>query len=103
MGEFLNTSSQTISRYESGKRGTNQDILFSLAEYFKVNINDFFPPTNSELATTLATDNETGYKVQLLSDEPFSSLPKEEQEQLIEMAMDQLYEMKRKIKYEKES
>ena len=46
LGELLNTTSQTISRYESGKRGTDQDILFKLAEYFHININDFFPPTN---------------------------------------------------------
>lgn len=44
LGEFLNTTSQTVSRYESGKLKTNQDILYKLAEYFKVSVNDFFPP-----------------------------------------------------------
>ena len=47
LGEFLNTTSQTISRYESGKRGANRDILFLLAEYFNININDFFPSVNT--------------------------------------------------------
>ena len=44
LGEYLNTTSQTVSRYESGILEANQDILFKLAEYFKVSINDFFPP-----------------------------------------------------------
>lgn len=43
LGEYLNTTSQTISRYESGKLGTNQDVLYKLAQYFKISINNFFP------------------------------------------------------------
>ena len=54
-----------------------------------------------EYIKTIATDQNTGYSVQLLSDEPFNSLSKEEQEELIEMAMDQLYEMKRELKKDK--
>lgn len=48
LAEFLNTTPQTISRYEIGERKTNQDILFELANYFKVSINDFFPDTVSK-------------------------------------------------------
>ena len=44
LGEYLNTTSQTVSRYESGILEANQDVLFKLAEYFKISINDFFPP-----------------------------------------------------------
>ncbi len=47
LGEYLNTTSQTISRYESGVLQTNHDVLFKLAEYFNVSINDFFPPINN--------------------------------------------------------
>ena len=46
VAEYLNTTPQTISRYEIGDRKTNQDILFKLAEYFKISINEFFPPLN---------------------------------------------------------
>lgn len=45
LAEYLNTTPQTISRYEIGDRKANQDILFKLANYFNVSINDFFPPT----------------------------------------------------------
>ncbi len=53
LGEYLDTTSQTISRYESGKLKTNQDILFKLAEYFNVSINDFFPPLSNNLSEFL--------------------------------------------------
>ena len=33
LAEFLNTTPQTISRYEIGDRKTNQDVLFSLANF----------------------------------------------------------------------
>ena len=51
IAEYLKTTAQTISRYEIGDRKTNQDILFKLAEYFKVSINDFFPPLSFDNAT----------------------------------------------------
>ncbi|MGM0260451.1 helix-turn-helix domain-containing protein [Enterococcus sp. AZ102] len=47
LAEFLGTTRQSISRYENGERKTNQDILFDLAEYFDVSINDFFPKRNN--------------------------------------------------------
>ena len=53
LAEFLNTTSQTVSRYEIGDRKTNQDILFKLAEYFNVSINDFFPPLSFDNAKVI--------------------------------------------------
>lgn len=50
LGEYLGIKSQTVSRYESGILEANQDILFKLAEYFKVSINDFFPPLEQYLS-----------------------------------------------------
>lgn len=44
LAEALKTTQQSIARYESGDRKTDNDILFKLADYFGVSINDFFPP-----------------------------------------------------------
>lgn len=41
----LGVSRATITRYETGIRNTNQDILFKLADILNVSINDFFPNT----------------------------------------------------------
>ena len=48
LAEMLGTTRQSISRYEIGERKVNQDILFELAEIFKVSINEFFPPIKNE-------------------------------------------------------
>lgn len=43
LADKLKTSRVTISRYESGARKANQDVLFQMAKIFKVSINYFFP------------------------------------------------------------
>lgn len=59
VAEYLNTTPQTISRYEIGDRKTNQDILFKLAEYFRVSINDFFPPLSFDNASLIDVQTDT--------------------------------------------
>ncbi|MEY8559564.1 helix-turn-helix transcriptional regulator [Jeotgalicoccus halotolerans] len=39
----LDTTKQTISRYETGERKANQDVLYELSKVFKCSIDDFFP------------------------------------------------------------
>lgn len=43
LAEELNTTRQSISRYENGDRKANQDVLFELADLFNISINKFFP------------------------------------------------------------
>ena len=59
IAEYLDTTAQTVSRYEIGDRKTNQDILFKLAEYFKVSINDFFPPLSFDSGTLIEPESDT--------------------------------------------
>lgn len=58
LADYLKTTPQTISRYEIGDRKTNQDILYKLAEYFRISINDFFPPLSFENATLVDIDSD---------------------------------------------
>ncbi len=51
--EYLGITSQTLSRYENGILKTNNDILFALADYFNVSIDDFFPTVNDKIGTEL--------------------------------------------------
>ncbi|HFU4205290.1 TPA: S24 family peptidase [Streptococcus suis] len=44
LAQRLETTKQTISRYEKGDRKPGQDTLFELTDIFKVSIDDFFPP-----------------------------------------------------------
>lgn len=41
LAKRLNTTKQTISRYEKGDRKANQDMLFELCDIFGVSIDDF--------------------------------------------------------------
>lgn len=43
LADLLGTTKQTVSRYETGERKANQDVLFKLSDIFKVSIDDFFP------------------------------------------------------------
>ena len=43
LATILNTTKQSISRYEKGIRKPSQDILFQMCDVFNVTIDDFFP------------------------------------------------------------
>lgn len=81
LAEFLNTTSQTISRYELGQRKTNNDILFDLAEYFNVSINDFFPPTTFDNGELVELDDTI--KIPVLGTIK-AGIPIEAQEEILE-------------------
>ncbi|MFX3970867.1 helix-turn-helix transcriptional regulator, partial [Streptococcus suis] len=51
LAQLLETTKQTISRYEKGYRKPGQDTLFELTDIFKVSIEDFFPPTTPTTST----------------------------------------------------
>lgn len=43
LADKLHTTKQSISRYESGERKVDQDLLFELSEIFNVRLDEFFP------------------------------------------------------------
>ncbi|HEM6341965.1 TPA: helix-turn-helix domain-containing protein [Streptococcus suis] len=53
LAQRLETTKQTISRYEKGDRKPGQDTLFELTDIFKVSIDDFFPPTTPTAPNSL--------------------------------------------------
>ena len=61
LAKRLNTTKQTISRYEKGDRKANQDMLFELCDIFSVSIDDFFPSQNDALQSPPASSIQTIY------------------------------------------
>ncbi|MFR3361842.1 MAG: XRE family transcriptional regulator [Enterococcus canintestini] len=51
LAEKLETTRQSISRYEIGERKANQDILFALSDIFGVAVDDFFPAAKEGITT----------------------------------------------------
>lgn len=61
LAKRLNTTKQTISRYEKGDRKANQDMLFELCDIFGVSIDDFFPSQNDALQSPTASSIQSIY------------------------------------------
>lgn len=65
LAEVLNTTQQTIARYENGERKADQNVLFALANYFGISINDFFPSVkvdnNDEIEMLKKTLKKKGF------------------------------------------
>ena len=61
LAKRLNTTKQTISRYEKGDRKANQDMLFELCDIFSVSIDDFFPSQNEVLQSSTTSPIQTIY------------------------------------------
>ena len=61
LAKRLNTTKQTISRYEKGDRKANQDMLFELCDIFGVSIDDFFPSQNDTLQSPTISQIQTIY------------------------------------------
>ena len=61
LAKRLNTTKQTISRYEKGDRKANQDMLFELCDIFGVSIDDFFPSQNETLQFPTTSPIQTIY------------------------------------------
>lgn len=55
LAKRLNTTKQTISRYEKGDRKANQDMLFELCDILGVSIDDFFPSQNETTTSPIQT------------------------------------------------
>ena len=61
LAKRLNTTKQTISRYEKGDRKANQDMLFELCDIFGVSIDDFFPSQNESTQTPTTSPIQSIY------------------------------------------
>lgn len=91
LAEELDITRQAVSRYENGDRGVNQDLLFRLANVFKVPIDEFFPPVNDIYKKTEITEEE---EIELLKEtllkkgflDENETLTKENFDKLIEFA-----------------
>ena len=84
LAKRLNTTKQTISRYEKGDRKANQDMLFELCDIFGVSIDDFFPSQNE------STQLPTSSQIQAIYDQ----LEPPRQDKVLTYAESQLKEQK---------
>lgn len=84
----LNTTKQSISRYEKGIRKASQEILFQLCDVFNVTIDDFFPNKKDDSNKIL------DYLLVILK-----TLNSDRQEKVYDYAMEQLKEQNDTVVY----
>lgn len=101
LASLLNTTRQSISRYEKGERKANQDILFDLSEIFNLTIDDFFP----QRKTLEDNSSKNIYGInnlwqQIIQESQF--LEKNEQKQILDFIYD-LKTNKKRLQLDKEN
>lgn len=90
LADLLETTKQTVSRYERGDRQANQDILFKLSDVFNVSVDYFFPEKENatdELMRALGmTKNLKAKDIEFLNQliEKTLSMDNEEREKFLE-------------------
>ena len=105
LGKAIGFSSQAISSWENNYRGLGDDTIILLANFFNVSTDyllgrsDNRNPSNG-LYTKTITD-EDGYSIEIKTEVPFSELSKEKQQDMIDVAMEKLFEVKKEKKKKK--
>lgn len=105
LAKVLNIEQAAVSHWENGRRTPDNDMLMTLANYFDVSTDYLLGrsenrnPSNG-LYTKTITD-EDGYSIEIKTEVPFSELPKEKQQDMIDVAMEKLIEVKKEIKEDK--
>lgn len=99
---IFNVAQPTVGGWESGARAPGYDTLLAIANYFDVSIDYLLGRSdnrnsNNGLYTKTITD-EDGYSIEIKTEVPFNELSKEKQNDLIDTAMEKLFEVKKEIK-----
>lgn len=105
LAKFLNISQQALSKWEQNISQPDNNVLIILSNYFDVSVDyllgksDNKNPSNG-LYTKTITD-EDGYSIEIKTEVPFNELSKEKQQDMIDVAMEKLFEVKKEIKDKK--
>nr|DAU13540.1 MAG TPA: Repressor protein CI [Caudoviricetes sp.] len=105
LAKFLNISQQALSKWEQNISQPDNNVLIILSNYFDVSVDyllgksDNKNPSNG-LYTKTITD-EDGYSIEIKTEVPFNELSKEKQQDMIDVAMEKLIEVKKEIKENK--
>lgn len=100
----LNFNYTTVREWTNGTSYPRIDKIEMMANYFGIQKSDLIENRDNKkneetiYTTTIYDDGE--YSMEIKSDKPFETLSEEEKANLIQQAMDELYEYKRSLKKE---
>ena len=105
VAKIFNVEQPTVSQWENNKRIPDSSMIIIIANFFDVSTDyllgrsDNRNPSNG-LYTKTITD-EGGYSIEIKTEVPFNELSKEKQQDMIDVAMEKLFEVKKEIKEDK--
>lgn len=105
VAKIFNVEQPTVSQWENNKRIPDSSMIIIIANYFDVSTDYLLGRSESRnpsngLYTKTITD-EDGYSIEIKTEVPFSELSKEKQQDMIDVAMEKLFEVKKEIKEDK--
>lgn len=105
VAKIFNVEQPTVSQWENNKRIPDSSMIIIIANYFDVSTDYLLGRSESRnpsngLYTKTITD-EDGYSIEIKTEVPFNELPKEKQQDMIDTAMEKLFEVKKEIKEDK--
>lgn len=86
----------TISKYENGKLGMNQDILYDLSNIFDVTVDKFFPYIKEEKEIYKDKDGFT-ISYSNINNQNFDNLSDDEKKHILDQAIFELSKLKLEI------
>lgn len=106
LAEKTGVDRSTISRIENNEVETTVDNAIKIAEALNVSILDlvgtdmktFDSDINKKYEYTKTISDEDGYTIEIKTDIPFEKLPKDEQQEMIDSAMEDLLKTKKEIR-----
>lgn len=105
VAKIFNVEQPTVSQWENNKRIPDSSMIIIIANFFDVSTDyllgrsDNKNPSNGLYTKTITDEN--GYSIEIKTEVPFNELPKEKQQDMIDVAMEKLFEVKKEIKEDK--
>lgn len=106
LAKKMHVSQSTVSRWESGEMGITVEKAYELSLILDVplpelvgkDIETLSNDISKEYVYTKTISDEDGYTVEIKTTLPFEKLPKDEQQELIDSAMEDLLKAKKEIR-----
>lgn len=105
LGKILEKDYSTIGKWENGTRSPIMEDVIKLSEFFNIPLQDLIGKDLKEFSKKIdneymytKTISDDGYSIEIKTPIPFEQLPKEEQQEMIDNAMEELLKVKKETR-----
>lgn len=110
LGKKIGRDYSTIGKWENGTRSPSMEDAITISEIFNIplqdlvgkDFNDLLKHFDEDYKYTKTISDEDGYTIEIKTTLPFEKLPKDEQQEMIDSAMEDLLKAKKEIRQKDE-